>query len=56
MKNIEKIFAVLLVAAAPVAFLGCSEDTEEDEKLVVSIKADGSDFSENRNVTISIPF
>ena len=42
MKNIKKIFAGMLVATAAFGFFGCSDDTEEDDELVVEISYDES--------------
>lgn len=55
MKNIKKIFAGMLVATAAFGFFGCSDDTEEDENLVVEFTVSGSDSDSSRNVTMKAP-
>lgn len=52
MKNIKKIFAGMLVATAAFGFFGCSDDTEEDDELVVSFSESGTTEKE---ITMTAP-
>jgi hypothetical protein len=45
----------MLVATAAFGFFGCSDDTEEDENLVVEFTVSGSDSDSSRNVTMKAP-
>lgn len=45
----------VLMMALSLAFVACSNDTEDDDDLEVSINADGNDASTSRKITISAP-
>ena len=54
MKNCKKIAALISLAMA-FSFFSCSTNTEEDDDLVVTISADGTDSSSSRKITMSAP-